>query len=154
MTRSRSLPALLLTLLVVLTFGPAGAAHAARGLEVAVQDDHALVWNRYIGQEAALKRAAELRASWIRANVQWSWTLHGQAKKKRKPAKLVYDFHAYDNLVTAAAARGIQVQLSLTGPPPQWASGGRAHGQAVPRALSQGLRRHQERRSRREGVLR
>ena len=127
MTLSRSLPALLLTLLTA-TFAFAGTAHAARGLEVAVQDDHALVWNRYIGQDAALKRAAELRASWIRANVQWSWTLHSQAKKKRKPAKLVYDFSPYDRLVAEAAARGIQVQLSLTGPPPRWASGGAARG--------------------------
>jgi hypothetical protein len=128
MTPSRSLLALLLTLLSAMTFGIAATAHAARGLEVAVQDDHTLVWNRYIGQESALKRASELRASWIRANVQWSWTLHAQAKKSRKPAKLVYDFSAYDRLVSAAAARGMQVQLSLTGPPPRWAAGGKARG--------------------------
>jgi hypothetical protein len=127
MTRSPSLLALLLTLLAGLTLG-AGSAHAARGLEIAVQDDHALVWNKYIGQERALHSASRLRASWIRANVQWGWTLHGQAKKKRKPVKLVYDFAAYDRLVAAAAARGMQVQLSLTGPPPRWAAAGRARG--------------------------
>jgi hypothetical protein len=125
---SRSHLALLLTLIAALTCGFAGSAHASRGLEIAVQDDHTLVWNRYIGQHAGLDRAAQLHASWIRANVQWSWTLHAQARKRRRPAKLVYDFSAYDGLVNAAAARGMRVQLSLTGPPPRWAAGGHAPG--------------------------
>jgi hypothetical protein len=114
--------------LVALTCGSAAPAGAARGLEIAVQDDHTLVWDKYIGRQAGLDRAAELHARWIRANIQWSWTLHGQARKPYRPANLRYDFAAYDRLIDEAAARGMQVQLSLTGPPPRWAAGGRASG--------------------------
>jgi hypothetical protein len=120
------LAALALTVALMTAF--AAPAHAARGMEVAVQDDHTLVWDGYIGRQAGLDRAAQMHVTWIRANVQWGFTLHRQARKATRPSNLVYDFSAYDALVDAAAAQGMHVQLSLTGPPPRWAAAGRAAG--------------------------
>jgi hypothetical protein len=125
---SRSLPALAAALTAALTCALAPAADAARGMEVAVQDDRTLLYDMYIGRDAGLDRVAELRASWLRATVQWSWTLGKQAKLRHRPAKLEYDFAVYDHLVDAAAARGVRVQLVLNGPPPRWAAGGPAAG--------------------------
>ncbi|MFL5885400.1 MAG: hypothetical protein ACJ77M_10045, partial [Thermoleophilaceae bacterium] len=41
---------------------------------------------------------------------------------KRKPANVQYTFNQYDTLYTLAKARNIQLQLSLTGPAPAWAT--------------------------------
>ena len=40
---------------------------------------------------------------------------------RRKPAKIQYLFDRFDALVDAAAAKGIRIHLSLTGPAPRWA---------------------------------
>ena len=46
-----------------------------------------------------------------------------RAPRPPRPAAPVYDFTPYDRLVDEAAARGLRVQLTLTGPAPAWASG-------------------------------
>jgi hypothetical protein len=48
-----------------------------------------------------------------------------QARAKRKPRTIAWDFHRLDTLLTNAAARGLKVQVTLTGPAPNWASSGK-----------------------------
>jgi hypothetical protein len=110
---------------------PSGAS-AARGLEVAVQDDSAFVQELGdIGDRTkALNLSEGLNATWIRANVDWNYVIHvgSQRRQSREPRNIVYNWTGYDALVNEAAARGIQVQLALTGPAPRWATGNRRAG--------------------------
>jgi hypothetical protein len=101
------------------------SAHAARGMEVAVQDDQALVIQlpRPGYRAKGLKLATQLKVSWIRANVPWNYVTQRYAKKKKAPKKIVYNWTGYDALLKDAAKKGIQVQLSLTGKAPAWATG-------------------------------
>jgi hypothetical protein len=103
----------------------APSAHAARGLEIAVQDDAAMVQEiaKPGSREKAVKLADGLNASWIRANVLWSYVAGRAAKKKKEPKKITYNWTGYDALIEEAAFRGIHVELSLTGPAPAYATG-------------------------------
>jgi hypothetical protein len=109
---------------LLLALAPSGA-YAARGMEVAVQDDAAMVQEiaKPGSRQRSLKLAAGLNASWIRSNVLWSYVAGKAAKKKKEPKKITYNFTGYDRLVDEAAARGIRVELSLTGPAPAYATG-------------------------------
>jgi hypothetical protein len=100
-------------------------AHAASGMELAVQDDASMVIQlpRPGYRAKGLKLAEGLNASWIRANVIWSYVVGKNAKKKKEPKKISYNFTGYDALIDAAAAKGIHVELSLTGPAPAYATG-------------------------------
>ena len=100
----------------------AGSASAAPGLEVAVQDDAHLLSDNFGDRGPALDAAAALSAVYIRANVAWASTAPSPTSR-RAPAAPVYDFGRYDRLIDEAAARGLRVQLTLTGPAPAWASG-------------------------------
>ena len=125
----------LIAVLLVALFAPSGAS-AASGMEIAVQDDASLVIElpRPGYREKGLKLASSLRASWIRANVQWSYVVEKQAKQKKQPANIEYNWTGYDALLRAAEARGIRVQLALTGPAPAWATGNRKVGPYKPKA--------------------
>lgn len=121
---------------LLLALAPSGA-QAAKGLEVAVQDDSALVIQlpRPGYREKGLKLAEGLNASWIRANVQWSYVVGNRvAKKKKAPKNISYNWTGYDALIAAANARGIQVQLALTGPAPAWATGNKRVGPNKPKS--------------------
>jgi hypothetical protein len=120
---------------LLLVLAPSGAS-AASGMEIAVQDDSALVIQlpRPGYREKGLKLASGLRASWVRANVQWSYVLGSQAKKKKAPANIQYNWTGYDALITAAQARGMEVQLALTGPAPAWATSNHRVGPVKPKA--------------------
>jgi hypothetical protein len=112
------------------------SASAAQGMEVAVQDDSALVIQlpRPGYRLKALKLATGLNASWIRANVQWSYVVGRAANKRTAPTRIDYNWTGYDALVEAAATRGINVQLSLTGPAPAWATANHKVGPVKPKA--------------------
>jgi hypothetical protein len=101
------------------------SAHAARKMEVAVQDDSTLVIQLpHPGYRAkGLKLATQMHVSWIRANVPWNYVTLKYKKKKKEPKKIVYNWTGYDALLKDAAKKGIQVQLDLTGPAPAWATG-------------------------------
>jgi hypothetical protein len=122
-------PRLKILLVTALTFGAllpvVPSAHAARGMEVAVQDDNTLVIQipRPGYRAKGLKLASQLNVSWIRANVPWTYVTLKYAKKKKEPKNIVYNWTGYDALLTAAAQRGIQVQLALIGRAPAWATG-------------------------------
>ncbi len=120
--------ALLAAALVALVV--AGSASAAPGLEVAVQDDAHLLSDNFGDRGPALDAAAALGAVYIRANVSWAGTAPSPTSR-RAPAAPVYDFGRYDRLIDEAAARGLRVQLTLTGPAPAWASG--AHKMGIDR---------------------
>ena len=111
---------------------PAGA-QAAGGMEVALQDDGVLVANEYFGRDKALDKAAELNVTWVRANVLWSEVVGSSRNSRSRPNPVRYDYSSYDQFVTAARARGMNVQLALTGPAPAWAAGNKRRGVYKPK---------------------
>src|SRR4051812_24949387 len=112
------------------------SAHAARGMEVAVQDDFAMVLGipKAHYREKGLKLSQGLSASWIRANVTWSYVVNKYKRQKKAPKKITYNWSGYDALIRQAAAKGIHVQLALTGPAPAWATGNHKVGVDRPKA--------------------
>jgi hypothetical protein len=100
-------------------------AHAATGMEVAVQDDSIFVIQlpRPGYRAKGLKLATQMNVSWIRANVNWNYVTLKYRKKKKEPKRIVYNWTGYDALIKAAAKKGINVELALTGPAPRWATG-------------------------------
>ena len=112
--------ATLLLAIPLLVGGFAIPAQAARNMEIGLQDD-GLLLNPFARADA-LQNARELGVTTLRVNLRWSTTLHGQARRKRKPRRLRYDFSAYDAVIAEAAAFGMRVQLTLWGPSPRWAT--------------------------------
>ncbi len=105
----------------LLALAPA-PAHAARHLELGLQDDNVFLDGRYLSQADGLNRAVDLKVTRIRVNVLWARTLVAGADARTKPATLAYDFAKLDALQAAAAARGIKLQLTIAGPAPAWAT--------------------------------
>jgi hypothetical protein len=113
----------------------AGTAHAARGMEVAVQDDPALFAGIYSTPQIGLNLAERLKASRVRVNVIWSYVVGRKAAKKKKaPKRINYNWSGYDLLISNAAVYGMHVQLVLTGPAPAWATGNHKIGVYKPKA--------------------
>jgi hypothetical protein len=123
--------------LVALALGAAPAL-AAPGLEIAAQDDAHLLSDDPGARAAALDAAANIGAVYLRANVAWAGTAPSP-NARRAPAAPVYDFARYDRLIAEAAARGLRVQLTLTGPAPAWASGKHRVGNDRPDARRFGV---------------
>ena len=91
----------------------ASPAHAARGMEIGVQDDAQFLSSGDATRAAAFAHARRLGVSALRVNVPW-------ARVSSAPG--AYDFSVYDRVVTEAGASGIRVQLTLAGPAPAWAT--------------------------------
>jgi hypothetical protein len=126
------IPFALLVALVV----PALASAAPR-MEVAVQDEGVFVNtdNFYFGRDAAYTRARQLHARWLRSNVLWSRALSpGLAERKTAPKTATYDWSRWDAAIAQAKAHGIQVELTLTGPAPAWATANKKVGPYKPSA--------------------
>jgi hypothetical protein len=121
----RALVALVAALAVVATL--AGEARAARGMELAVQDDAVLVSKGYFkNTDKAYAHLRALGTTRIRVNVLWAYTMgKSQYNARKKPAGLNYNFSIYDRTIDEAADAGIRVHASLTGPAPRWATGDR-----------------------------
>jgi len=113
-----------------------GSAQAARGMEIAIQDDAPLLNDLYSSRDFVLQRAQELGVTHIRANVVWSRAVGNVAHRRRAPAQITYNWGPYDALIDGAAARGMRVQLVLTGPAPAWATANRRVGVYKPKAGS------------------
>jgi hypothetical protein len=109
------------------------SAHAARGMEVALQDDAVFSSRAYYNRERALKQAEQLNVTRLRVNVAWISVVNG-ARSRTKPSRLTYAFNQYDNLYLAAKRHNIKLQLSLTGPAPAWATGNHRVGPYRPNA--------------------
>jgi hypothetical protein len=100
----------------------APSAHAARGMEIAVQDDEQFLSDHADIRAAAFGHARSLGVSALRTNVSWS-RIVGTPASRTAPAQPIYDFTRVDRLVDEAAASGMRVQLTLAGPAPAWATG-------------------------------
>jgi hypothetical protein len=127
---ARGLLAALTAALAVLTcclLAP-GDARAARGMELAIQDDSLFVQgNKYWRGDKAFDYAQALGVTRIRANLLWSYTMSpSQYGARRKPRTINYNFNQIDTMINRAAAHGMRVHLSLTGPAPRWANARKA----------------------------
>jgi hypothetical protein len=122
---NRRIRKLVLTLSVgaAASLGASSQANAATGMEIAVQDDPVFVSREYFNADKGLDLAQDLNAKWLKVNVVWSQVVRSSAKRATKPGTVAYDWSSYDSLVTLARARGINVQMALTGAAPRWATG-------------------------------
>ncbi|MFL5827792.1 MAG: cellulase family glycosylhydrolase [Thermoleophilaceae bacterium] len=125
-------------LLLGATLGAAGTAHAAPGMEVALQDDAVFLYRSYYDRDAAFQQARALGVTRLRVNMLWDRALGAQARLARRPAQLQYNWGPYDSVVDAAAAYGIRVQLTVAGPAPAWATGNHVVGPTSPNAARYG----------------
>jgi hypothetical protein len=101
-------------------------AEAARGLEIALQDDAVFVGQRFLNRERAFRYARALGVTRIRVNANWAYSMPpSQFRARRKPKQVLWSFFALDSLIDAAAEHGIRIHLSVTGPAPRWAAGNR-----------------------------
>jgi hypothetical protein len=110
----RRLPLLILLALLLV---PAKAL-ASNSMEFALQDDDVFIYQSGLDRSEGLDHAEDLGVQRIRVNVLWSRVLV-PGSTSDKP---VYDFSAIDSLQSEAALRGIQLQLTIAGPAPAWAT--------------------------------
>jgi hypothetical protein len=114
---------------------PAGSAHAARGLEVAIQDDSVFISNRAPRIERGLQLLQPLNVSWIRVNVGWADAASFRvARRRRAPRTINWNWFPYDRIIDQANALGINVQLAFAGAAPAWATANRRIGTRSPKA--------------------
>jgi hypothetical protein len=107
---------ILLTLLLALT-----AAAPAHALELGLQDDPLFFHKSYADAPAGYARAAELGVDRIRVNVAWRESATDGDSRKR-PATVSFDFSKLERMYAESNARGIPLQVTLTGPAPAWTS--------------------------------
>jgi hypothetical protein len=115
----------------------AQSAYAAKGMEVAVQDDPVFLSQSYYDREHALQQAHDMGATRVRVNMIWANVVNAP-KDLTQPVPVVYNWEPYDALVDAAARYGIRVQFTVTGAAPAWATSNRKSGVYGPKASSYG----------------
>jgi hypothetical protein len=121
-----------LCVLALVACGPE-QAKAARGMEIALQDDPVFVGQSYFDRERAFAHARSLGVTRLRVNVNWAFTMSAsEQRRRRKPAGLAYGFGTWDSTIDAAARHGIRVHVSIGGPAPAWATGNRRVGGQSP----------------------
>jgi hypothetical protein len=117
------------TAAVALALAACGATEvkAARGLEIALQDDPVFVGQSYFNRERGLRVARSLGVTRIKVNVNWAFAMsRAQMSSRSRPRGFTtYGFARYDPLIDAAARHGIRIHAALTGPAPRWATGNR-----------------------------
>ena len=90
----------LLAAAAVLVTGLAAApeSQAARGMELAIQDDGVFVGvNKRWQGDKPYKYAKALGVTRIRANLNWAYTMYRpQYRTRNKPKNIQYDFSLYD----------------------------------------------------------
>jgi hypothetical protein len=115
---------LLLVALAVLPLAATSPAHAAKKMEVVVQDDGVFLYQSHYNRDQAFRQLRKLGASQLRINVLWYQAMpNAQALARKKPRRITYDWSSWDDAVDRARDFGIKVQLDLTGDPPTWACG-------------------------------
>jgi hypothetical protein len=137
----------LLTTLTALTAAavalliPASGAHAARHMEVALQDDQVFLNRSWYDRDKAFEKAKQLGVTRLRVNFIWAHEV-ANARHRHAPAHPAYNWWHFDDLIDQAALRGIRVELTLTGPAPAWATRNHRVGnyKPSPRAYSRFVR--------------
>jgi hypothetical protein len=125
-----------LTITAVMAAGfllPAASAHAARHMEVALQDDQVFLNQNWYGRDKAFERARQLGVTRLRVNFIWANEVRNP-KARRQPRDPGYNWWHFDSLIDQAAANGIRVEMTLTGPAPAWATGNHRKGVYRPSA--------------------
>ena len=127
MTRRLRRIALVFSLVAAASLGATtSSSQAAPGMELALQDDGALVTEAYpkLKHAKAFPLLTELRIKWVRVNIGWAAVVGSKtANARKKPSSVRYDFTAYDRLINAARANGMLLEVGLTGNAPRWATG-------------------------------
>src|SRR5918912_1530975 len=91
---------LVCALTVVLALSVATTARAAAGMEVAVQDDPALLYRLWGKVPNTLKLVSKLKATRIRVNVSWSYVVGKKlARTKKTPKRIRYNWSGFDALI-------------------------------------------------------
>jgi hypothetical protein len=116
---------------------PAASAHAARHMEVALQDDQVFLNQNWYGRTKAFARAQELGVTRLRVNFIWAHEVSG-ARRRHAPSNPGYNWWHFDSLIDEAAAHGIRVEMTLTGPAPAWATGNHRVGVYKPNSRAYG----------------
>jgi hypothetical protein len=119
----------LASLTAVLFVLAAPSAHAARGAELSMMDDQALLGASQARVDRALARMQALGADRVRVSAFWADIAPG-AQVQSKPAGFnaanpydpAYRWAALDRVVGSAAAHGLRVLVSISTPVPFWAS--------------------------------
>jgi hypothetical protein len=110
-------------------------AAAAQGMEVTLADDAVFLYRGYYNRKHAFKQALPLATTRIHAMLPWTYALrHKQSKQRHRPKHLVYYLHRWDNLIDAAAKRGIRFELVLAGKAPAFATSNHKIGRKRPDA--------------------
>src|SRR4051794_1613402 len=116
----------LTALLVALGASP---AVAARGAELSMMDDQALIGASQAKVDSVLAQMQALGADRLRVSAFWS-EVAPAAQSTARPAGFQaanpndpgYDWSALDRVVASAAAHGMRVLISISTPVPYWAS--------------------------------
>jgi hypothetical protein len=119
------LAAALVAVLAVALLAAAPRAEASETFMWSVmQDDNQLIYDDADNRDRALDYMKTLGVDAVRVTVLWE-AIAPRRKPRRSPANIsVYprkNWDRYDELVKAAAARGLIVYFSVTGPGPSWA---------------------------------
>ena len=109
----------------------APAANAARGMEVAISDEDAMVNGTVGDREFAYKTAENLNATRMRVLVQWSRV--SDAHRRTPSSDPDYNWAPVDAAIDQAAQHGMRTQLALAGPAPAYATANRRIGVKSPK---------------------
>jgi hypothetical protein len=118
-----------LLIALIAGLGAAPKAHAAKGMEVTIQDDALFLNDQYGGvggitRETGYGLLPALEVSRVRMNLVWaSANIESQRRSTSKPATPQYDYTKWDAAVAAAKAKGYKINLTIIGPSPAWAAG-------------------------------
>jgi hypothetical protein len=110
-------------------------ATAAQGMEVSLADDAVFLYRGYYHRRRAFEQALPLATTRLHVMLPWTYALRRKESRRRHaPDKPVYYLHRWDNLVDAAAERGIRVELVLSGKAPAFATSNHKIGRKRPDA--------------------
>jgi Cellulase (glycosyl hydrolase family 5) len=110
----------------------APAAHARKGMELALWDDPVLLARHYYDRDRAFQNARELGVTRVRVFVNWAGVMGKQRDSTTPPEQPTYYWGIYEDLIDAAARAGMRVQLDLAGPAPRFATGDKELGMTSP----------------------